>query len=41
MTPRQSLPARRESITQKIKGGHCRTLYLNTQAARRYNYLCV
>ena len=33
MTPRQILPDRRESLTQKIRVGHRRTLYLSTQAA--------
>jgi ribonucleoside-diphosphate reductase alpha chain len=33
MTTRQILPARRESLTQKIRVGNRRTLYLSTQAA--------
>jgi hypothetical protein len=33
MTTRQILPARRESLTQKIRVGHRRTLYLSTHAA--------
>jgi hypothetical protein len=33
MIPRKILPARRESITQKIRVGHRRTLYLSTDAA--------
>lgn len=33
MTTRQILPARRESLTQKVKVGNRRTLYLSTQAA--------
>lgn len=33
MTTRQLLPTRRESVTQKIRVGNCRTLYLSTQAA--------
>src|SRR5437899_1733861 len=34
MTTRQILPARRKSLTQKIRVGTCRTLYLSTHAAR-------
>lgn len=30
---RQLLPARRESLTQKIRVGNCRTMYLSTHAA--------
>ena len=33
MTTRQILPARRPSITQKVKVGQCRTLYLSTHDA--------
>jgi hypothetical protein len=33
MTTRAILPARRESVTQKVKIGNCRTLYLSTHAA--------
>jgi hypothetical protein len=33
MTTRQILPNRRESLTQKIRVGNRRTLYLSTQAA--------
>lgn len=33
MTPRQILPNRRASITQKVKIGNRRTLYLSTHAA--------
>jgi hypothetical protein len=33
MTTRQILPARRESLTQKIRVGNRRTLYLSTHAA--------
>ena len=34
MTIPQILPARRKSITQKVKVGNCRTMYLRTHAAR-------
>jgi hypothetical protein len=34
MTTRQILPARRESLTQKVKVGHRRTMYLSMHAAR-------
>jgi hypothetical protein len=34
MTTRQILPARRESITHKVRVGNRRTLYLSTHAAR-------
>jgi ribonucleoside-diphosphate reductase alpha chain len=30
---RQILPARRESVTQKVKIGHCRTVYLSIHDA--------
>ena len=33
MPTRSILPNRRESITQKIRVGNCRTLYLSTQDA--------
>ncbi len=33
MTTRQILPARRPSITHKVKVGQCRTLYLSTHDA--------
>ena len=33
MPTRQILPARRESVTQKVKVGNRRTLYLSTHAA--------
>ena len=33
MPTRTILPARRESITQKVKIGNCRTVYLSTHAA--------
>jgi hypothetical protein len=36
MTTRQLLPVRRESLTQTIKVGHRRTMYLSTSVALQY-----
>jgi hypothetical protein len=37
--PRQLLPSRRAQVTHKIRVGHRRTLYLNTQASHERRFV--